>query len=125
MRGRARILVEVTTVGIFAFDDVEVLDLCGPFEVFSRSAGVAAGIDMALSVVESIHGKTVADETRDVYRVPPSPLTVTSGSPAPAICEVARREFTASPEVVGRAEFKKPYAMPDSATARHLRPKSR
>ena len=27
------------------------------------SAGVSAGIDMALSVVESLHGKTVADET--------------------------------------------------------------
>jgi len=38
---RARILVEVTTVGVFAFDDVEALDLCGPFEVFAtaRPAG--------------------------------------------------------------------------------------
>jgi transcriptional regulator GlxA family with amidase domain len=34
------------------------------------SAGVAAGIDMALSVVESIHGKAVADETATYIEFP-------------------------------------------------------
>jgi transcriptional regulator GlxA family with amidase domain len=39
--------VEVTTVGIFAFDDVEVLDLCGPFEVFSTARSVGQHDDHA------------------------------------------------------------------------------
>ena len=32
----------IRTVGILIFDDVEVLDFCGPFEVFStaRPAGI-------------------------------------------------------------------------------------
>jgi transcriptional regulator GlxA family with amidase domain len=34
------------------------------------SAGVAAGIDMALAVVESLHGKTVADETAKYMEFP-------------------------------------------------------
>lgn len=34
------------------------------------SAGVAAGIDMALSVVESLHGKEVADETAKYMEFP-------------------------------------------------------
>jgi len=34
------------------------------------SAGVAAGIDMALSVVESIHGKAVSDETAKYIEFP-------------------------------------------------------
>jgi transcriptional regulator GlxA family with amidase domain len=34
------------------------------------SAGVAAGIDMTLSVVESIHGKSVADETAPYIEFP-------------------------------------------------------
>jgi transcriptional regulator GlxA family with amidase domain len=37
------------------------------------SAGVAAGIDMALSVVESIHGKAVADETAKYIEFPRHP----------------------------------------------------
>jgi transcriptional regulator GlxA family with amidase domain len=37
------------------------------------SAGVAAGIDMALSVVESIHGKAVADETATYIEFPRHP----------------------------------------------------
>jgi transcriptional regulator GlxA family with amidase domain len=36
------------------------------------SAGVAAGIDMALSVVESLHGKAVADETAKYIEFPRS-----------------------------------------------------
>ena len=36
------------------------------------SAGVAAGIDMALSVVESLHGKAVADETARYIEFPRS-----------------------------------------------------
>jgi len=34
------------------------------------SAGVAAGIDMALAVVESLHGKAVADETAKYMEFP-------------------------------------------------------
>jgi transcriptional regulator GlxA family with amidase domain len=34
------------------------------------SAGVAAGIDMALTVVQSIHGKAVADETAKYIEFP-------------------------------------------------------
>ncbi len=30
-------------IGILLFDDVEVLDFCGPFEVFSVAAGLGAG----------------------------------------------------------------------------------
>ena len=41
------------------------------------SAGVAAGIDMALSVVESIHGKAVADETAKYIEFPRHSLSVT------------------------------------------------
>jgi transcriptional regulator GlxA family with amidase domain len=41
------------------------------------SAGVAAGIDMALSVVESIHGKAVADETAKYIEFPRLPLSTT------------------------------------------------
>lgn len=37
------------------------------------SAGVAAGIDMALSVVESIHGKAVADEVATYIEFPRHP----------------------------------------------------
>ena len=34
MRDRDRRSVGLKSVGILAFDDVEVLDLCGPFQVF-------------------------------------------------------------------------------------------
>ena len=47
MYGRARILLEVSTIGIFAFDDIEVLDLCGPFEVFSTARPVGEHDDNA------------------------------------------------------------------------------
>lgn len=33
----------VTTVGIVLFDDVEVLDFCGPFEVFSATRALGGG----------------------------------------------------------------------------------
>jgi transcriptional regulator GlxA family with amidase domain len=69
--------MEKLNVGILLFDDVELLDFAGPFEVFSRtrltpgavqdgifsSAGVSAGIDMAFALVEEICGPSVADET--------------------------------------------------------------
>jgi transcriptional regulator GlxA family with amidase domain len=77
--------MEKLNVGILLFDDVEVLDFAGPFEVFSRtrlipedsafkfsrvvqdgissSAGVSAGIDMAFALVEEICGPSVAEET--------------------------------------------------------------
>lgn len=47
MYGPARIFLEVSTIGIFAFDDVEVLDLCGPFEVFSTARPVGEHDDDA------------------------------------------------------------------------------
>jgi hypothetical protein len=60
------------TVGIFASEEVEVLDLAGPFEVFSRTR-LAPGVEsrrsdesapfMAFHVVERLHGREVADET--------------------------------------------------------------
>lgn len=34
MRDRDRLPVALKSVGILAFDDVDVLDLCGPFQVF-------------------------------------------------------------------------------------------
>jgi transcriptional regulator GlxA family with amidase domain len=81
------------TLAILLFDDVEVLDFCGPFEVFSAAnrftdppafnvltvaeragpvvtrgglgvlAGIAAGIDMSLHVVGRLLGKEVAEKT--------------------------------------------------------------
>ena len=50
----------VRNVGILIFDDVEVLDFCGPFEVFSvaRPAGQAADADRLFVV------QTVAEEDR-------------------------------------------------------------
>jgi hypothetical protein len=52
-------------VGILIFDDVEVLDFAGPFEVFSRTRLVAGSnsVDMAFTVVECLCGRAVADET--------------------------------------------------------------
>jgi transcriptional regulator GlxA family with amidase domain len=41
------------------------------------SAGVAAGIDMALSVVEKFHGKAVGDETAKYMEFPRHALTMT------------------------------------------------
>lgn len=38
------------------------------------SAGVAAGIDMSLAVVESLYGKAIADETAHYIEFPRSPL---------------------------------------------------
>ncbi len=38
---------QIRTVGILIFDDVEVLDFCGPFEVFSVARPVGEGADEA------------------------------------------------------------------------------
>jgi transcriptional regulator GlxA family with amidase domain len=50
----------LTTVGILIFDDVEVLDFCGPFEVFSvaRSVGENSDESRLFTVV------TIAEEDR-------------------------------------------------------------
>lgn len=52
----------LTTVGILIFDDVEVLDFCGPFEVFSvaRPAGENSDETMLFTV------RTIAEEDRIV-----------------------------------------------------------
>jgi transcriptional regulator GlxA family with amidase domain len=49
-------------------------------DVIVTSAGVAAGIDMALSVVEKLHGKAVADDTAKYMEFPRHALTVTQES---------------------------------------------
>ena len=62
------------TVGIFIFDDVEVLDFCGPFEVFS------------------VAGRQIAPGTFEVFTVAasPGPLTARNGlsvNPQFAFCD--------------------------------------
>jgi transcriptional regulator GlxA family with amidase domain len=51
---------ESRTVGILVFDDVEVLDFCGPFEVFSvsRAPGVTGDVNPLFRAV------TIAEEDR-------------------------------------------------------------
>ncbi|GEC89634.1 hypothetical protein DES34_11579 [Brevibacillus brevis] len=51
-------------VGIFLFDDVEVLDFAGPFEVFSvTSAGISAGINMSFHIIKRVVDAEVAEQT--------------------------------------------------------------
>lgn len=54
-------MMPTRTLAILLFDDVEVLDFCRPFEVFS--VGIAAGIDMSLHVVGRLQGQEVAEKT--------------------------------------------------------------
>ena len=54
-----------TTVGILIFDDVEVLDFAGPFEVFSRTRTVA-GADSRRSDDSAPFETFTAARTRDV-----------------------------------------------------------
>lgn len=54
-----------TTVGIFVFDDVEVLDFAGPFEVFSRTRAVAGAESRRTNDSAPFETFTVA-RTRDV-----------------------------------------------------------
>ena len=54
------------TVAILLFNEIEVLDFAGPFEVFGvadNRAGISAGVDMLLYVVGRLLGKDAADET--------------------------------------------------------------
>ena len=46
-------------VGIFIFDDVEVLDFAGPFEVFSRTRLTRGSIpaDHRLGAFQRLHGR--------------------------------------------------------------------
>ena len=56
-------------VAIVLFDGVEALDFCGPFERFVDnghvilSAGITAGIDMSLYVIQRLLGNVPAVET--------------------------------------------------------------
>ncbi|MCB0211315.1 MAG: DJ-1/PfpI family protein, partial [Anaerolineae bacterium] len=52
------------TVGIYLFDEVEVLDFAGPFEVFSTAARVKSRLDS--QAVEAFKVFTIADEQRTV-----------------------------------------------------------
>ncbi len=62
-------------VGIFLFNEVEVLDFAGPFEAFSltmlpaqkekqdaiiTAGGVSAGINMSLHIIERLLGSEIA-----------------------------------------------------------------
>jgi transcriptional regulator GlxA family with amidase domain len=60
-KGMAEMLIQ--TVGILIFDDVEVLDFCGPFEVFStaRPAGETGDVAPLFQVV------TIAEAERTVH----------------------------------------------------------
>lgn len=51
---------QVQTVGILIFDDVEVLDFCGPFEVFSIARPVGVNSDEA----QLFKAVTIAEENR-------------------------------------------------------------
>ena len=67
-------------VGILIFENVEVLDFAGPFEVFSRTRltpGAAsrrseksAPFNISLSIVEKEFGRKVADETARYIEYP-------------------------------------------------------
>jgi transcriptional regulator GlxA family with amidase domain len=50
----------VTSVGILRYDDVEVLDCCGPFEVFATAT---AGLDVSLHLVRRQAGRQLARAT--------------------------------------------------------------
>ena len=52
------------TVGIYLFDDVEVLDFAGPFEVFSTASRVHSRLDPQSPVLFEV--VTIADEKRMV-----------------------------------------------------------
>lgn len=52
-------------VGIYLFDDVEVLDFAGPFEVFSTAARVKARIEPQAPKAFSVH--IIADEKRPIH----------------------------------------------------------
>jgi transcriptional regulator GlxA family with amidase domain len=56
-----------STVGIFVFDDVEVLDFAGPFEVFSRTRWIAGADSRRTDVAAPFHVVTVA-RTNGVVR---------------------------------------------------------
>src|SRR3954451_1745626 len=51
-----------TSVGIFIFDDVEVLDFAGPYEVFSRTRTVAGADSRRSDDSAPFHVFTVARE---------------------------------------------------------------
>lgn len=55
------------------------------------SAGVVAGIDMALSVVESIHGRAVADETATYIEFPRHRQAVADDHEVDVACRLVRR----------------------------------
>ncbi len=57
-----------TSVGIFIYDDVEVLDFCGPFEVFSRTR-LMPGVESRLSEESApFHVFTLAQKMNQFLR---------------------------------------------------------
>jgi transcriptional regulator GlxA family with amidase domain len=53
------------TVGIYIYDDVEVLDFCGPFEVFSTASRVKARLDPGAAKPFGVI--TIADSIRLIH----------------------------------------------------------
>lgn len=90
-----------TTVSVLVFDDVEVLDFCGPFEVFSV-AGVREGtkpfavnlVAESTGVVTARNGlRVLPDHT--LAEAPPSDIVVVPGGPGarPASHSVALADW--------------------------------
>src|SRR5688572_1632319 len=52
-------------VGIYIYDDVEVLDFCGPFEVFSTASRVRTRLQP--SAARPFEGFTIADSVRSIH----------------------------------------------------------
>lgn len=74
------------TLAILLFDDVEVLDFAGPFEVFSVTAGFLEGRTLEVSTVAESHGEiralgglTVRPDRTTTETPPPNVLVVPGG----------------------------------------------
>ncbi len=76
-------------VGILIFDDVEVLDFAGPFEVFSRTRTVPGPESRRSEDSAPFHVFTVA-KSKD-------PVTTTGG-----LVVIPRHDFTDAPRLCGR-----------------------
>lgn len=94
----------MTNVGIFVFDDVEVLDFAGPYEVFTTAARMQARIDAKVSPLFNVFtiGRTVSSlharaglsvyPDHDFAQHPPIDLLIIPGGVVTA--ELARPEVT-------------------------------
>jgi len=90
--------MERITVGILIFDDVEVLDFAGPFEVFSRTR-LAPGVDSRRSDDSAPFRVFTVAKTRE-------PITATGGLvvvPAHGFADVPRIDLLVVPGGFGTA----------------------